>query len=65
MTQAVHRVQVLTSPDHRTGVLLPFSTGPEFVPVLIRQCDHARDRAQPDRATLFDELIARANEVSS
>lgn len=42
-----------------------FSTGPEFVPVLIRQRDHARDHAQPDRATLFEELIARANEVSS
>lgn len=42
-----------------------FSTGPEFVPVLIRQRDHARDHGQPDRANLFDDLIARANENPS
>ena len=42
-----------------------FSTGPEFVPVLVRQRDHARDHAQPDRAELFDTLIARANENPS
>ena len=42
-----------------------FSTGPEFVPVLVRQRDHARDHAQPDRAQLFDTLIARANETPS
>lgn len=39
-----------------------FSTGPEFVPVLIRQRDHARNHGQPERATLFDGLIARAGE---
>lgn len=39
-----------------------FSTGPEFVPVLLRQRDHARDHDQPDRAALFDTLIAQANE---
>ncbi|HSP27047.1 MAG TPA: tyrosine-type recombinase/integrase [Ilumatobacteraceae bacterium] len=39
-----------------------FSTGPEFVPVLLRQRDHARDHHQPDRAALFDTLITRANE---
>ena len=42
-----------------------FSTGPEFVPVLIRQRDHARDHHQPDRVELFDTLIARANENPS
>jgi hypothetical protein len=42
-----------------------FSTGPEFVPVLLRQRDHARDHGQPDRARLFDGLIARANENPS
>ncbi|MGI8662474.1 MAG: tyrosine-type recombinase/integrase [Acidimicrobiales bacterium] len=36
-----------------------FQTGPEFVPVLIRQRDHARDNNQPDRATLFDGLLDR------
>ncbi|HAS09247.1 MAG TPA: integrase [Acidimicrobiaceae bacterium] len=39
-----------------------FSTGPEFVPVLLRQRDHARDHDQPDRAALFDSLITRATE---
>ena len=33
-----------------------FQTGPEFVPVLLRQRDHARDHDQPDRAALFDDL---------
>ena len=42
-----------------------FSTGPEFVPVLLRQRDHARDHHQPERAELFDKLITRANEVPS
>ena len=42
-----------------------FSTGPEFVPVLLRQRDHARDHHQPERAELFDKLITSANEVSS
>jgi site-specific recombinase XerD len=36
-----------------------FKTGPEFVPVLLRQRDHARDHDQPDRAALFDELLDR------
>ncbi|MGH9138624.1 MAG: hypothetical protein ACRD0G_16525 [Acidimicrobiales bacterium] len=35
-----------------------FATGPEFVPVLIRQRDHARDHDQRDRAALFDRLLA-------
>jgi site-specific recombinase XerD len=37
-----------------------FTTGPEFVPVLLRQRDHARDHHQPDRAELFEKLINRA-----
>jgi len=36
-----------------------FNTGPEFVPVLLRQRDHAHTHQQPDRATLYDTLIQR------
>ncbi len=36
-----------------------FQTGTEFVPVLIRQRDHARDHNQADRAALFSDLINR------
>jgi site-specific recombinase XerD len=36
-----------------------FQTGPEFVPVILRQRDHARDHHQPDRAVLFDGLLQR------
>ena len=38
-----------------------FETGPEFVPVLLRQRDHARERGQKDRAQLFESLVSRAN----
>lgn len=38
-----------------------FSTGPEFVPVLLRQRDHAKQHGHPERAELFDGLIIRAN----
>jgi len=41
-----------------------FATGPEFVPVLLRQRDHARDRNQTDRADLFDNLIEQAGTPS-
>ncbi|MDQ6784935.1 MAG: tyrosine-type recombinase/integrase [Actinomycetota bacterium] len=34
-----------------------FETGTEFVPVLIRQRDHAADHDQPDRARLFTGLL--------
>jgi hypothetical protein len=34
-----------------------FETGPQFVPVLIRQRDHATDHDQPERAHLFTNLI--------
>jgi hypothetical protein len=36
-----------------------FNTGSEFIPVLIRQRDHAREHNQPDRAALFDNLLDR------
>jgi site-specific recombinase XerD len=36
-----------------------FRTGPEFLPILTRQRDHARDHGQTDRAALFDGLIQR------
>jgi site-specific recombinase XerD len=42
-----------------------FRTGPEFVPVLLRQRDHARQHGQTDRADLFDNLVNRANETFS
>jgi site-specific recombinase XerD len=41
-----------------------FATGPEFVPVLLRQRDHARDRNQTDRADLFNTLIEQAGTPS-
>ena len=40
-----------------------FETGPEFVPVLLRQRDHAKERGQKDRAQLFDSLVSRASEA--
>jgi site-specific recombinase XerD len=42
-----------------------FKTGPEFVPVLLRQRDHARDNGQPQRAALFDGLLSRVAESSA
>lgn len=41
-----------------------FATGPEFVPVLLRQRDHARQRDQTDRADLFNTLIEQAGSCS-
>jgi len=37
-----------------------FRTGTQFLPILTRQRDHARDHGQADRAALFDGLIQRA-----
>jgi hypothetical protein len=34
-----------------------FETGPQFIPILRRQRDHATERAQEDRIVLFDRLI--------
>ena len=39
-----------------------FRTGPEFVPVLLRQRDHARKNGQEDRAQLFDGLVSKVSE---
>jgi hypothetical protein len=36
-----------------------FRTGAQFIPVLVRQRDHARDHGQAGRAALFDGLIQR------
>ncbi len=41
-----------------------FDTGPEFVPVLLRQRDHAKAHRQTDRAHLYDDLITRAEDTS-
>ena len=38
-----------------------FQTGPEFVPVILRQRDHARDHHQPDRVALFEGLLAKVD----
>jgi site-specific recombinase XerD len=37
-----------------------FDTGPQFVPVLLRQRDHAHSHHQPDRVTLYNTLLQRA-----
>jgi hypothetical protein len=37
-----------------------FETGPQFVPILLRQRDHARAHRQADLAKLYDKLIATA-----
>jgi hypothetical protein len=37
-----------------------FRTGTQFLPILTRQRDHARDHGQTDRAALPDGLIHRA-----
>jgi len=42
-----------------------FDTGPQFVPVLLRQRDHARAHRQTDRAKLYDTLIATAEATPS
>jgi site-specific recombinase XerD len=42
-----------------------FQTGPEFVPVLLRQRDHARTHHQTDRASLYDDLITSAEGSAS
>ena len=41
-----------------------FDTGPEFVPILLRQRDHARASQQTDRAALYDHLIERTGTAS-
>ena len=34
-----------------------FETGPQFIPILRRQRDHATEHGQEDRIVLFDRLI--------
>jgi hypothetical protein len=41
-----------------------FDTGPEFVPVLLRQREHAHTHHQPERANLYNNLIERAGTAS-
>jgi len=38
-----------------------FRTSTEFLPILTRQRDHARDHGQTERATLFIKLIKRVD----
>jgi site-specific recombinase XerD len=38
-----------------------FRTGTQFLPILTRQRDHARDHGQPERAALFIDLIKRVD----
>jgi site-specific recombinase XerD len=42
-----------------------FRTGTEFLPILIRQRDHARDHGQDERTVLFNGLIDRASQDAS
>jgi site-specific recombinase XerD len=42
-----------------------FRTGPKFVPVLLRQRDHARQHGQDERADLFESLVNQASEAST
>lgn len=42
-----------------------FQTGPEFVPILIRQRDHARDHQQAERAALFDQLLEQTEGIKT
>ena len=42
-----------------------FKTGPDFVPVLLRQRDHAREHGQIDREVLYESLVNRATEESA
>jgi hypothetical protein len=42
-----------------------FRTGTEFLPILIRQRDHARDHGQAGRAARFNGLIDRAGQPAA
>jgi hypothetical protein len=39
-----------------------FRTGPEFLPILTRQRDHALEHGQTDRANLFIDLIDKTSQ---
>jgi hypothetical protein len=38
-----------------------FETGPQFIPILKRQRDHAVEQDQPGRVVLFSKLIEDVN----
>jgi hypothetical protein len=40
-----------------------FSTGTEFLPILVRQHDHAQDHGQTDRAELFSKIIQNVEQT--
>jgi hypothetical protein len=40
-----------------------FRTSTEFLPILIRQRDHAQDHDQADRAELFGKLIQNVDQT--
>jgi site-specific recombinase XerD len=40
-----------------------FRTGTEFLPILTRQRDHARNRGQTDRADLFSKIIQKVGQT--
>jgi site-specific recombinase XerD len=42
-----------------------FQTGPEFVPVILRQRNHARDHNQPDREALYDNLLQQISTTNA
>jgi site-specific recombinase XerD len=42
-----------------------FKTGPEFVPILLRQRDHAKEHGQTDRIRLFEDLVSKASGPST
>jgi hypothetical protein len=42
-----------------------FRTGPQFVPILLRQRDQTLKHGQTDRAALFEDLVSRASEAST
>jgi hypothetical protein len=54
-------VSIRPAPEEGRYVL----TGPEFVPVLLRQRNHAKDHRQADRAVLYESLVNRATEESA
>jgi integrase len=41
-----------------------FETGPQFIPILLRQRDHAVEQDQPDRIELFDGIIKSVDGAS-
>lgn len=41
-----------------------YETGPEFVPVLLRQRDHATLNDQPERAQIYNELLTNLDDTT-